>query len=471
MQVVHNKKITSSKVTSIRPDWEPVRKRNVNKQFQSRHSKYEEERLHGIQENTFIPLKSDETKLPSKVERKQLTDKIALLLNDDQDDLFLASNDIADRQTVFAKLSDEEKSQASFAVSKVTNTVNISPELSKKKTKGTKITANVYESGQDTIKQYVKSMGQHQVLSPEDEALLGRQIQVLNGWEQQRQELEETFCRAPTFKEWADAINTTVPELKKQIRRSQKSKAALVEANLRLVVTVARQTVKKGQSEINFQDACQEGILGLTRATEKFDPEKGFRFSSYAVWWIKKMIHKNVSEQSRQVRLPANVMRKINDIRIHEKVLQDELGRKAKDEEVAEKVGISVEQLAFYRKSANKVISLDQKVKFTKESDNASNTPTMNEMVKDQSLSPSELAQKQMLKEDVRQLIKTLSPREQAVVRMRFGLDNATPRTQAQIAEKFAVDKDMIRKIEAKALRKLRQPYRNQSLKSYITDL
>jgi RNA polymerase primary sigma factor len=278
-------------------------------------------------------------------------------------------------------------------------------------------------------------------------------------------------CSPPTFKEWANAINTTVPELKKQIRRSQKSKAALVEANLRLVVTVARQTVKKGHSEINFQDACQEGILGLTRATEKFDPEKGFRFSSYAVWWIKKMIHKNVSDQSRQVRLPANVMRKINDIRIHEKVLQDELGRKAKDEEVAEKVGLTVEQLAFYRKSANKVISLDKKVKFTKESDNASNTPTMNDMVKDPSLSPAELAQKQMLKEDVRRLIKTLSPREQAVIRMRFGLDNGTPRTLAQIGDKFSVDKEMIRKIEAKALRKLRQPYRNQSLKSYITDL
>lgn len=454
-------------VTSIRPDWEPVRKRNVHKQFQSRHLRYEEERLHGIQQSTFVPLKSDETKLPSQVERKQLTDKIALLLNDDQDDLFLASNDIADRQTVFAKLSDEEKSQASFAVSKV-NEVNKSP---KKKTTSTKITANVFESGQDTIKQYVKSMGQHQVLSPEDEGLLGRQIQVLNGWEQRRQELEETLLRPPTFKEWANAINTTVPELKKQIRRSQKSKAALVEANLRLVVTVARQTVKKGHSEINFQDACQEGILGLTRATEKFDPEKGFRFSSYAVWWIKKMIHKNVSDQSRQVRLPANVMRKINDIRIHEKVLQDELGRKAKDEEVAEKVGLTVEQLAFYRKSANKVISLDKKVKFTKESDNASNTPTMNDMVKDPSLSPAELAQKQMLKEDVRRLIKTLSPREQAVIRMRFGLDNGTPRTLVQIGDKFSVDKEMIRKIEAKALRKLRQPYRNQSLKSYITDL
>lgn len=183
------------------------------------------------------------------------------------------------------------------------------------------------------------------------------------------------------------------------------------------------------------------------------------------------MIHKNVSDQSRQVRLPVNVMRKINDIRIHEKVLQDEFGRKARDEEVAAKVGISLEQLSFYRRSANSVISLDKKIKFLKEGDNAGNAPSMNDLVKDSELTPSELADKMMLKEDVRRLIGTLSPREQAVIHLRFGLDNGTPRTLEQIGKKFSVDREVVRKIEAKALRKLRQPYRNQSLKSYITDM
>jgi RNA polymerase primary sigma factor len=283
--------------------------------------------------------------------------------------------------------------------------------------------------------------------------------------------LSSPFNRAPTFQEWADSINTTVPLLKKQIRRSQQAKAALVEANLRLVVTVARQTVRQGRTEINFQDACQEGILGLTRASEKFDPEKGFRFSSYAVWWIKKRIHQSVTEQSRPMRLPPSVIRKINDIRIHEKILQDELGRKPFDDEVASKVGMTVEQLEFYRKSANQVISLDKQVRFNKQSDNPSNIPTMHSMVKDPDSSPTELAQKQMLKDDVQRLILTLKPREQAVIRMRFGLDNGTPRTLQEIADKFSVDKEVVRTIEARALRKLRQPYRNKSLKSYIADL
>lgn len=277
--------------------------------------------------------------------------------------------------------------------------------------------------------------------------------------------------RAPTFAEWAEVVEKPVHELKNQVRRSHKAKAALVEANLRLVVTVARQTVKKGRSEINFQDACQEGMIGLVRACEKFDPERGFRFSSYAVWWIKKMIHQNVSDQSRTVRLPANVIRKINDIRIHEKVLQDELGRKPNDQQVADKVGMTVEQLEFYRKSANSVISLDKKVKFAKEGDNKSNTPELHALVKDPSQSPTENLDKQMLKDDIRRLLRTLSPREQAVIRLRFGLDNGTPRTLGEIGKKFSVDKERIRKIEAKALRKLRQPYRNQSLKCYVSDL
>lgn len=185
-------------VTSIQPRedmWEPVRERNVGRQFTSRHIKYEENRLQGGRiKQEFVPLKSDETKKPSRVEREVLTEKIAQLLNED-DDSFLATHDVADRQTVFTKLSDEEKSEAAFAVSKMTSR---SPELEPTHTRLTKkgkVTANVLETGQDTMRQYVKSMGQHQVLSPEDESVLGRQIVILNSWEDKRQQLEETLLR------------------------------------------------------------------------------------------------------------------------------------------------------------------------------------------------------------------------------------------------------------------------------------
>jgi hypothetical protein len=176
--------------------WEPTRQRSVARQFTSRHIKYEEERLHGRRiQQEFIPLKSAETNKPSRVEQELLTEKIAMLLNED-DDSFLATRDIADRQTVFAKLSDEEKSEAAFAVSKMTSmSIELESGFQTKPTKKGKVMANVQETGQDTLRQYVKSLGQHQVLSPEDESVLGRQINVLNDWENKRQQLEETLLR------------------------------------------------------------------------------------------------------------------------------------------------------------------------------------------------------------------------------------------------------------------------------------
>ena len=340
-----------------------------------------------------------------------------------------------------------------------------------------KVRASVKETGQDMMSQYVKSMGQHELLPKASEILLGRQIQILNKWEMVRQELEEAQSKPPTFAAWADALDISVPELKKQIRRSQRAKAALIEANLRLVVTVARQAVKKGRSEINFQDACQEGIIGLTRACEKFDPEQGCRFSTYAVWWIKREVHKSVTQQSRTVRLPASAMKKINDIRINERLLINSLGRKPSDQEVADKCQLTVEKLLFYRKAAIDATSLDKKIvaKVGKGSNSTGGSSgegkTVESMVKDSSPTPADIANKEMLQNDVRRLIKTLSPREQAVIRLRFGLDDGTPRTLDYIGKKFSVEKERIRKIEAKALLKLRQPYRNQSVKCYISEL
>lgn len=287
----------------------------------------------------------------------------------------------------------------------------------------------------------------------------------------------------PTFAQWAEATNHTVPSLKQQIRRSQRAKAALIEANLRLVITVARQAVKKsplrssqGATSVQFQDACQQGIIGLTRATEKFDPELGFRFSTYAIWWIQKEVAKNVSDQSRTVRVPPSAIKKINDIRIAERVLMNELGRRPRDEELAEKVGMSVDKLNFYRQSAKEVSSLDRKVEArtgkgsSSSGGDSSGGDTMDMFVKDTEHTPSELIDQQMLKEDIRRLIRTLSPREQAVIRLRFGLDDGKPLGLADISAKFGVEKDRIKKIEARALLKLRQPSRSQVVRCYVSD-
>lgn len=247
---------------------------------------------------------------------------------------------------------------------------------------------------------------------------------------------------------------------------------------------MARQAVKKSpyqskseNNSIQFQDACQQGIIGLTRATEKFDPELGFRFSTYAIWWIQKEVTKNVSEQTRVVRVPPNAIKKINDIRIQERVLMAELGRRPNDDEVAEKVGMSIEKLNFYRQSAKGVSSLDKTIDARKgKGSNSSggsggDGQTMDMFVKDtEQPSPSELIDQQMLKDDIRRLVKTLSPREQAVIRLRFGLDDGKPQSLGDISAKFGVEKEKVKKIEARALLKLRQPSRSQVVRCYVSD-
>mmetsp|Transcript_11513 Transcript_11513/g.28360 ORF Transcript_11513/g.28360 Transcript_11513/m.28360 type:complete len:776 (-) Transcript_11513:31-2358(-) len=348
------------------------------------------------------------------------------------------------------------------------------------------VRATIKETGTDSVKTYIKSLGQHELLFKEDEVLLGQQVRILTALEEKRQELEEELLRPPTFAQWAEATNLTVPSLKQQIRRSQRAKAALIEANLRLVVTVARQAVKKspllpssrGANSVQFQDACQQGIIGLTRATEKFDPALGFRFSTYAIWWIQKEVARNVSEQSRSVRVPSSAIKKINDIRIQERVLMNELGRRPDDEELSERVGMSVRKLEFYRKSAQEVSSLDKGIDARTGKGSMStggdsgNGATMETFVRDtEHPSPTELVEQEVLKEDVRRLVRTLSPREQAVIRLRFGLDDGhEPMGLADIGAKFGVDKVKIKKIEASALLKMRQPKRSQVVKCYVSD-
>eukprot|EP00979_Chaetoceros_neogracilis_P008004 scaffold1746_cov245-Chaetoceros_neogracile.AAC.7 len=374
-----------------------------------------------------VAIKSYKSNTEAQASSHVMKNRIVKLLSDDhgeEDDeipdySLEAANEVADK-SVYSRISEEAKWKANAVMQKsngdiASSLIETKVIAIKSKSKPvTKVMASVKETGGDSIGEYVKSIGSHELLPQESEMLLGKHIQLLVKWEESRGEMEEALDRPPTFGEWSEQLVITVPQLKKQIRRSQRAKAALIEANLRLVVTVARQTVKQGKTPINFQDACQEGIIGLSIACEKFDPSKGFRFSTYAVWWIRREVQKNVNQQSRSVRLPASAMKKINDIRINERLLMTTLGRKPTEEE---------------------------------------------------------LAKKEMFQTDVRRLIKTLSPREQAVIRLRFGLDDGTPKTLDYIATKFSVDKERIRKVEAKALLKLRQPYRNQSVKCYISDL
>ncbi|KAL3788681.1 LOW QUALITY PROTEIN: hypothetical protein HJC23_001880 [Cyclotella cryptica] len=501
------RKQTLVQIQMTRQQQRPKRSRNVFEQFTPDYVKspFDVDVLPKFPSSNnpeTITVKVDDESVPDKSkEEKHLSKRLQSLLQNDEgeqdyfaDDSPEAARQVADIR-IYGKLSEEARRKATEAVKEVKdkrrkvgearNDSKREQELmmsaaatSTRKKRTSTIRATVKETGSDSISTYIKSLGQHELLYKADEILLGRQVRLLMNLEESRKGLEENLLRPPTFAEWATATNHTVPSLKQQIRRSQRAKAALIEANLRLVITVARQAVKKSSSSssIQFQDACQQGIIGLTRATEKFDPELGFRFSTYAIWWIQKEVAKNVSEQARTVRVPPSAIKKINDIRIQERVLMNALGRRPTDEEVAEKVGMSVKQLNFYKQSAKEVQSLDKKIdsrtgKGSAASGGDSNGQTMESFVRDTDHpSPSELIDQQMMKEDIRRLVKTLSPREQAVIRLRFGLDDGKPRSLGEIAEKFRVEKETIKKIEARALLKLRQPSRSQVVKCYVSE-
>jgi RNA polymerase primary sigma factor len=354
------------------------------------------------------------------------------------------------------------------------STTPILPTASREMKK-TKISANVRETGYDSMRSYMKTMCNHELLNKNEEIILAREIQILMQWEKTREELEADLLRPPTYQEWAVKIepSMTVADLKKQIRRSLRAKAALTESNVRLVVSIAKRYVRRG---LSFQDLAQEGILGLTRACEKFDPERGFRFSTYASWWIKQSIMRAIADQGRTIRLPVHIHDQVNSLRRLEREMKAELGRDATLEELVAKSNLTVDKINFLHRVTQDSVSMEQELRSTKSKGSAAGIGgadggmTVGDLMGDPESQPAEQAAYQMLKDDISRLICTLNSREQAVIRMRFGLDDGKAKTLEEIGHRFSVTRERIRQIESRALHKLRQPYRNHSVKCYVKD-
>jgi RNA polymerase sigma factor (sigma-70 family) len=295
-------------------------------------------------------------------------------------------------------------------------------------------------------------------------------------WEESREALEAKLLRPPTYAEWAASIqpDMTVADLKKQIRRSLRAKTALTESNIRLVISIAKRYQHRG---LTFQDLCQEGILGLTRACEKFDPERGFRFSTYATWWIKQSVMRAIADQGRTIRLPVHVHDQLQRLKKCEKDLTRELAREPTLKELSERTQLSNDKIEFLNQVSQNSLSMETELKSSKVKGSAAGVSvvsgsslTLGDVMGDPEQKPVDQASYQMLKDDITRLICTLNSREQAVIRMRFGLDDGKSKTLEEIGRRFSVTRERIRQIEARALHKLRQPYRNHSVKCYVKD-
>ncbi len=311
---------------------------------------------------------------------------------------------------------------------------------------------------EDSIRLYLQEIGRIRLLRADEEIELARKIADLLELERIRERLSHKLERDPRDSEWAEEVQQPLPQFRHRLHVGRRAKDKMVQSNLRLVVSIAKKYMNRG---LSFQDLIQEGSLGLIRAAEKFDHEKGYKFSTYATWWIRQAITRAIADQSRTIRLPVHLYETISRIKKTTKLLSQEMGRKPTEEEIATRMEMTIEKLRFIAKSAQLPISLETPI--GKEEDSR-----LGDFIESDGETPEDQVSKNLLREDLEKVLDSLSPRERDVLRLRYGLDDGRMKTLEEIGQIFNVTRERIRQIEAKALRKLRHPNRNSVLKEYI---
>ena len=308
----------------------------------------------------------------------------------------------------------------------------------------------------DMVRTYLHEIGRVPLLTHEQEIIFGKQVQRMMSLLEKKEALAQSLGREPHWEEWLEKTGLTAEELKRALHQGNRAKQKMIEANLRLVVAIAKKYQKRN---MEFLDLIQEGSLGLERGVEKFDPTKGYKFSTYAYWWIRQAITRAIAQQARTIRLPIHITEKLNKIKKTQRELAQQLGRSATPGEIAQALELEPAQIREYLSMARQPISLDVKVGDNQDTE-------LSELLEDSGASPDHFITNELMRQDLQNMIAELTPQQQAVLKLRYGLEDGKELSLAKIGQRLNISRERVRQLEHQALAQLRR--RRATMEAYL---
>ncbi len=308
----------------------------------------------------------------------------------------------------------------------------------------------------DMVRTYLHEIGRVPMLTHEQEIIYGKQVQQMMALHDQKEELTQALDHEPTAKELADHAQMSEAALKEVMQRGQRAKQKMIEANLRLVVSIAKKYQKRN---LEFLDLIQEGTMGLERGVEKFDPMRGYKFSTYAYWWIRQAITRAIAQQARTIRLPIHITEKLNKIKKVQRELAQQYGRSATAAEIGEALELEPAQIREYLTIARQPVSLDLRVGDNQDTE-------LQDLLEDDGPSPETYMAQESLRQDLATLMADLTQQQRQVIILRYGLEDGHELSLAKVGERLSLSRERVRQLERQALDHLRR--RKANVREYL---
>ncbi|MBD2606192.1 RNA polymerase sigma factor, RpoD/SigA family [Scytonema hofmannii FACHB-248] len=308
----------------------------------------------------------------------------------------------------------------------------------------------------DMVRTYLREIGRVPLLTRDQEIIFGKQVQHMMKLVEAKEALEKKQQREISLEEWASHVNLPEGEVTQLVHQGKRAKQKMIEANLRLVVAIAKKYQKRN---MEFLDLIQEGTLGLERGVEKFDPTRGYKFSTYAYWWIRQAITRAIAQQGRTIRLPIHITEKLNKIKKVQRELAQKYGRSPTPAEIAKELELEPAQIREYLNMARQPVSLDVRVGDNQDTE-------LQEMLEDDGPSPEYYMTQEFLRQDLNTLLAELTPQQREVLALRFGLEDGNEMSLAKVGERLSLSRERVRQLEHQALAHLRR--RRANVKEYV---